>query len=550
MEIQFCPHCGGRLPGVGCFCPYCGSRFSEAEMSSEAPARAAPTPFEQPQSPVGDTQTPFEQPQPPVGDTQTPFEQPQPAAAYAAAPDGQPQPPAAYAPTPDGQPQPPAAYTAAPDGQPQPPVGYAPMPYGRPVGSDQYVPVRTWQNPARPNKPVDPMARAYRLTTLGTLVTYAMTSQVTTAVLSLVGTICAMFLLSGSSLRSFEISDLLENDALVRPLLIAYLFAYVGGLLLGMLVSKTIRRRLPAQPPEQKSLSAAAFLRCALAAFGLWGIGVLIGNFPAFIVPIETMDFGWNSVPMWILAIVVAPIFEELIFRKLVLDRIGSFGETPAVLCSALIFGLAHQNAGQFFLAFLLGILFARIYLHTGKIVYTMLLHFMINFTATLEEVGLLIWGNSFDLWYLIALGVLVLAGIVLLIVCRKDAILGWPGRLSPEDRRRSLRCWPVTLVKWICLATILLYGLAYALLGLADDSFGRDALNPLGLLYLIPAAGALVLILILTRRAKQQPIPVNAGPIPVNAGPIPVNPDPTPVYAEPIPADDGLTPTDDKPLN
>ena len=513
MEIQFCPHCGGRLPGVGCFCPYCGSRFSEAEMSSEAPAHAAPTPFEQPQPPVGDTQTPFEQPQPP------------------------------------------AAYAAAPDGQPQPPVGYAPMPYGRPLAGYAatpygYVPVPTQPPAARRKKPDDPMARAYRLTTLGTLVTYAMTSQVTTAVLSLVGTICAMFLLSGSSLRSFEISDLLENDALVRPLLIAYLFAYVGGLLLGMLVSKTIRRRLPAQPPEQKSLSAAAFLRCALAAFGLWGIGVLIGNFPAFIVPIETMDFGWNSVPMWILAIVVAPIFEELVFRKLVLDRIGSFGETPAVLCSALIFGLAHQNAGQFFLAFLLGILFARIYLHTGKIVYTMLLHFMINFTATLEEVGLLIWGNSFDLWYLIALGVLVLAGIVLLIVCRKDENLGWPGRLSPEDRRRSLRCWPVTLVKWICLATILLYGLAYALLGLADDSFGRDALNPLGLLYLIPAAGALVLILILTRRAKQQPIPVNAGPTPVNAGPIPVNPDPTPVYAEPIPADDGLTPTDDKPLN
>ncbi len=541
MEIQFCPHCGGRLPGVGCFCPYCGSRFSEAEMSSEAPARAAPTPFEQPQ--------------PPVGDTQTPFEQPQPAAAYAPTPDGQPQPPAAYAPAPDGQPQPAAAYTPAPDGQPQPSVGYAPMPYGRPLAGYAatpygYVPVPTQPPAPRQKKPDDPMARAYRLTTLGTLVTYAMTSQVATAVLSLVGTICAMFLLSGSSLRSFEISDLLENDALVRPLLIAYLFAYVGGLLLGMLVSKTIRRRLPAQPPEQKSLSAAAFLRCALAAFGLWGIGVLIGNFPSFIVPMETMNFGWNAIPTWILAIVVAPIFEELIFRKLVLDRIGSFGETPAVLCSALIFGLAHQNAGQFFLAFLLGILFARIYLHTGKIVYTMLLHFMINFTATLEEVGLLIWGNSFDLWYLIALGVLVLAGIVLLIVCRKDAILGWPGRLSPEDRRRSLRCWPVTLVKWICLATILLYGLLYALLGLADDSFGRDALNPLGLLYLIPAAGAFIFILILTRRPKPQPIPVNAGPIPVNAGPTPVNPDPTPVYAEPIPADDGLTPTDDKPLN
>ncbi len=522
MEIQFCPHCGGHLPGVGCFCPYCGSRFSEAEMSSEAPVRAAPTPYEQTQPPVGDSPTPY----------------------------GQAQPPADYAPTPDGQPQPPAAgYAAAPDGQPQPSVGYAPMPYGRPLAGYAatpygYVPVPTQPPAARRKKPDDPMARAYRLTTLGTLVTYAMTSQVATTVLSLAATICAMFLLSGSSLRSFEISDLLENDALVRPLLIVYLLAYVGGLLLGLLVSKTIRRRLPAQPPEQKPLSAAAFLRCALAAFGLWGIGVLIGNFPSFIVPVESMSFGWNSVPMWILAIVVAPIFEELIFRKVVLDRIGSFGETPAVLCSALIFGLAHQNAGQFFLAFLLGLLFARIYLRTGKIIYTMLLHFMINFTATWEELGLLIFGNSFELWYLLALGVFVLAGIVLLIVYRRDPILGWPGRLSPEDRKRSLRCWPVTLVKWICLITILLYGLLYALMGLAGGSFdGGDSLNPLGLLYLIPAAGAFVFILILARRAKQPPIPVNAGPIPVN-------PDPTPVYAEPIPADDGLTPTDDKPLN
>lgn len=376
-------------------------------------------------------------------------------------------------------------------------------------------------------KPVDPMARAYRLTTLSTLVTYAVLSQVASTAVAVV--LYGMLFLGSHRSIGDILSNLTEGGS-ASFLLTVYALGYVGGLLLGMKISKTIRRRLPTQRPEERPLSAAAFLRCALAAFGLWGVGVLIGNFPAYIVPIETTSFGWNSVPLWLLAIVVAPIFEELVFRKLVLDRIGSFGEAPAVLCSALIFGLAHQNAGQFFLAFLLGILFARIYLHTGKIVYTMLLHFMINFTATFDEVGCLIWGDGFELWFLLALGVLALAGIVLLVIYRKDPILGLPCRLSYEERQKSMRCWPVTMVKWICVATILLYGLLYALLGLMGGSFTLDdrvRLDPLGLLYLIPAVSAVVFILILARRPARNSV---SAPAPAYA---PVTaPAPASVYA------------------
>ena len=452
--MLYCYKCGGRLPEDGGFCPYCGAKLPTVP-SAEAALQTDP-------AALRDNQTPYGQNQPPYGYNQPPY------------------------------------------GYNQPPYGYNPAPY-------RYAPAPPRPPAAKPKKPDDPMSRAYRLTSLGTLVTYGMVSQVSEVVLSVAAAILVMVFGSRMFERgSLSVSDLLDNGPFVRIILTVYLFAYVGGLLLGMLVSKTIRRRLPAQPPERNPLSAGAFLRCVLAAFGLWGVGVLIGNFPAFLVPIESMNFGWNSIPLWVLAVVVAPIFEELVFRKLVLDRVGSFGELPAVLCSALIFGLAHQNAGQFFLAFLLGLLFARIYLRTGNIIYTMLLHFMINLVGTFDEVGVLIWGASFELWFFIGLGVLALPGIVLLIVYRRDPILGFPGRLSPEDRRRSLRCWPVTLIKWICLVSIITFGLMYCLLALTggDLAGGGSSGNPLGLLYLIPAALAVVFVLILTKRPKRQPVP------------------------------------------
>ena len=455
MEMLYCHNCGGRLPEEGSFCPYCGTRLP-AMPSAETAFRSDPAALL------------YSQPRPPYGYNQPPYP-------YNAAP---------------------YPYNAAP-------YRYAPVPVRAPA--------------AKPKKPDDPMSRAYRLTTLSTLVTYAMVTQVSSAVISLAAAFCVMFFRERLSLDgSNSILSLLENGPLVRVLLTVRTVAYVGGLLLGLLVSRSIRRRLPAQPPERRSLSPVAFLLCALAAFGLWGAGVLIGNFPAFLVPVEAMDFGWNAFPTWVLAVVVAPVFEELIFRKLVLDRIGGFGEAPAALCSALIFGLAHQNAGQFFLAFLLGILFARIYLRTGRIVYTMVLHFIINLTATFDEVGLLLWGGSFELWYLIGLGALALAGILLLFLFRGDPILGLPKRPSPEERMKSLRCWPVTLVKWICVYSIAATGLASAVMALFGGSLRMSReVHPLGLLYLIPAGLAVVLILVITRRPKYwQTVPVDARPL------------------------------------
>ena len=91
-----------------------------------------------------------------------------------------------------------------------------------------------------------------------------------------------------------------------------------------------------------------------------------------------------------VVAVIIAPIMEELVFRKFLLDRIAGFGHWTAMTVSGVIFGIAHGNFYQFFYAFGLGMIFAYMYLHTGKISYTISFHILINFCGSILPIGLL----------------------------------------------------------------------------------------------------------------------------------------------------------------
>lgn len=79
---------------------------------------------------------------------------------------------------------------------------------------------------------------------------------------------------------------------------------------------------------------------------------------------------------------ILTPIMEELAFRKLLLDRISIFGDRTAMLVSGLMFGLFHGNLYQFFYAFILGMIFSWVYLRSGKIYLTVIMHAIINFVG------------------------------------------------------------------------------------------------------------------------------------------------------------------------
>lgn len=127
-------------------------------------------------------------------------------------------------------------------------------------------------------------------------------------------------------------------------------------------------------------------------------IGILKGS--PIINPVETMTTEISMPVLTLLTVICAPIFEELFFRKILIDKTASFGELPAIVLSGLMFGLFHGNLTQFPYAFAIGIFFGFIYIRTGNISYTMILHAMINCVGAvvsslvMEEIDLDAIGN------------------------------------------------------------------------------------------------------------------------------------------------------------
>lgn len=133
---------------------------------------------------------------------------------------------------------------------------------------------------------------------------------------------------------------------------------------------------------------AMMYLSNLAGLFCTWIIGLLKGSGVENSI-LTTID-GVNPLPAFFVMVLCAPVFEELIFRKLLIDRTVKYGEGISILFSALFFGLFHGNLNQFAYAFTLGAFFAFIYVKTGKILYTIFLHMVVNFLGSIAGILLL----------------------------------------------------------------------------------------------------------------------------------------------------------------
>ncbi len=89
-----------------------------------------------------------------------------------------------------------------------------------------------------------------------------------------------------------------------------------------------------------------------------------------------------NQSPLWLsvlCVVIIAPIGEEFIFRKLLCDRLAPFGEARAVIFAGLAFGLFHGNFNQFFYTAMVGMLLAYVYIRKKNIIYPIIMHMCLN---------------------------------------------------------------------------------------------------------------------------------------------------------------------------
>ncbi|MGC4130366.1 MAG: type II CAAX endopeptidase family protein [Bergeyella sp.] len=93
-----------------------------------------------------------------------------------------------------------------------------------------------------------------------------------------------------------------------------------------------------------------------------------------------------DSLMMVIMAVIMAPIFEEIVFRGIIQKGLINKGIKPmtAIWISAVVFGLIHGNPWQFAGAVLLGFVLGLVYHKTKSLLMPILLHAFNNGISTL----------------------------------------------------------------------------------------------------------------------------------------------------------------------
>lgn len=213
-------------------------------------------------------------------------------------------------------------------------------------------------------------------------------------ILALTGQNSIVFLENVDQLLNMPVANLIlvaVSDSII--LLVVWLFA----------------RRLPKAPARHASLSAGAswnllfsvlcvgmVLADLLSLVGFYVNDIFAGLFPMNQSAIPDILQLAENLPAlaadFVLACVIAPVFEELIFRKIIAERLRPFGDMTALLVSGIAFGLFHQNFMQMFYAAALGLLFGYVYFRTGKLWMAILLHSLFNLLGGILPSVLHIW--------------------------------------------------------------------------------------------------------------------------------------------------------------
>ncbi len=164
----------------------------------------------------------------------------------------------------------------------------------------------------------------------------------------------------------------------------AYLCLY--GIALPVML--LLLRKHKKDPFTPKSFSLPKWLLALAICMGATLLGSLLAQLVMFIPEQiagvnDPLNNFMQKTPLWftgLFTLVFAPIGEEFIFRKLIIDRLRRYGTIISVLVSAALFSLFHMNIYQMIYAFFVGCILGYIYEKTGRLRYTISLHFAINF--------------------------------------------------------------------------------------------------------------------------------------------------------------------------
>ncbi len=185
------------------------------------------------------------------------------------------------------------------------------------------------------------------------------------------------FIIEISGIRFKDVASLHAFLLMLNPIICFFL----PGALYFAVTNENIKNTL-----KINKLSIKNFFLIVLMAFLIQPAANFIALITSLIFPNNVSDVmnTISSMPVWIFILVSAilpAIFEELMFRGIILSGCRSVGIFKSALISGLFFGIMHLDPHQFIYAFVIGGFFSAFVIYSNSILASITAHFVINCT-------------------------------------------------------------------------------------------------------------------------------------------------------------------------
>ncbi len=148
----------------------------------------------------------------------------------------------------------------------------------------------------------------------------------------------------------------------------------------------------------------------------------------------EMASFTADSISMFLYVALFAPVFEEILFRGVILRTLEPYGKKFAILASAFLFGIFHGNPVQTPYAFAVGLVLGYVTVE-HSLLWAVILHLINNFVLgdALPRLMQLLPDLAGELvWFVVIWGSAVAALVILLVNRRVIAEYLRNGKLHP----------------------------------------------------------------------------------------------------------------------
>ncbi len=157
---------------------------------------------------------------------------------------------------------------------------------------------------------------------------------------------------------------------------------------------------------------------------------------------------------LYILSVAIVPaIAEEFALRGIVLGKLRQFGDTFAVIVSAILFGILHGNIIQIPFAFILGIVFGFIVVKTNSLLPTIIIHFLNNcfsVVVSIMDSSMEFTIHQISTIYSVSMLIVICLGIISVLILSKDKKL-----FSMENKTTDTDIIPFKSKMSTCLTSV-----------------------------------------------------------------------------------------------